>query len=200
MGPDTLIGVRTVATTVLIVMIAVACTPTGATETTETTEAVVAVPEVTQPASRQTPFCQRMLALDEELPDDPAIDTRDEILEAYREALPDVPADIAVEFRAVLESLESGVAATVPATMDDANGPIEPTPTLPLGATVPPVPTGPTTMPSEEQLVAEEGRLPDEEPAARVNAYIDFECRGTTNNPGPPPTQPGVVVPTSDVE
>ncbi|TDT16485.1 hypothetical protein BDK89_2076 [Ilumatobacter fluminis] len=31
-----------------------------------------------------------------------------------------------------------------------------------------------------------------------MNAYIDFACRGTANNPGPPATEPGAVVPTSD--
>ena len=36
----------------------------------------------------------------------------------------------------------------------------------------------------------EEGWGPEDDPALRVNAYVDFECRGVQNNPGPPATQP----------
>ncbi|MAT06020.1 MAG: hypothetical protein CL424_13360, partial [Acidimicrobiaceae bacterium] len=103
--------------------------------------------------------------------------------------------------RAVITALETGTPATVPGGSDqppvdpdDLGGPAV---TLAPDAASPSVPTGPTTLPSEEQLVAEEGWLPDEEPAARVNAYIDFACRGTTNNPGPPATEPGAIVATT---
>lgn len=200
-GPDTLRAVRVLSIVLLTVASATACTPTGASETTDTTEPEVAVPVVTEPAIRLTPFCQQMIALDEALPDDPAVDTSEQVLEAYRAALPDVPAEIDVEFRAVIQALETGTTATVPGAidttvpLDDLGGPAA---TLAPDATLPPAPSGATTLPTEEQLVAEEGRLPDEAPAARVNAYIDFACRGTANNPGPPPTEPGAVVPTSD--
>ena len=61
---------------------------------------------------------------------------------------------------------------------------IEPTDTVPLDATVPPSPSGSTTLPSEEQLAAEEGWLPDDDPAARqrflgrhpeARGYADFK-------------------------
>ncbi|TDT16484.1 hypothetical protein BDK89_2075 [Ilumatobacter fluminis] len=201
-GPDRLLQVRVLPIVLLTVVSTAACTETGPSETTDTTEPAIAVPAVTEPAIRLTPFCQQMIALDEALPADPSVDTSEQVLEAYRAALPDVPAEIDAEFRAVIAALETGTVATVPgATIDtispdDLGGPAE---TLPPDATVPPAPpSGSTTLPSDEQLVAEEGWLPDEEPAARVNAYIDFACRGTANNPGPPATEPGAVVPTSD--
>ena len=200
-GPATLLRVRALPLLLLTVATAAACTPTGASETTDTTEPEVVVPEVTEPAIRLTPFCQQMIALDESLPDDPAIDTRDQVLEAYQAALPDVPPEIEVEFRAVIVALETGTRATVPGEEVEttlAPDQIEPTDTVPLDATVPPSPSGSTTLPSEEQLAAEEGWLPDDDPAARVNAYIDFACRGTANNPGPPATQPGAVVTTTE--
>ena len=189
--------------TPILVLTAVvsACTPVGPTETTETTEPVVVVPPVTEPAVRLTPFCQQMIALDEALPADPAVDTGDQVLEAYRAALPDVPPEIEVEFRAVIVALETGTPATVPGATEDTLSPDDlggPAATLAPDDTTPPtVASGPTTRPAEEQLVAEEGRLPDEAPAARVNAYIDFACRGTANNPGPPATEPGAAPPTT---
>ena len=200
-APDTLKRVRALPIVLLVVLTAAACTETGTSESAETTEPDVDVPQVTVPAVRLTPFCQQMIALDAALPDDPAVDTSAQVLEAYRAALPDVPPEIEVEFRAVIDALETGTVATVPGATaltvptDDLGGPAQ---TLPLDATLPTTPSGPTTLPSEEQLVAEEGWLPDQEPAARVNAYIDFACRGTANNPGPPATEPGAVVPTSE--
>jgi len=194
--------VRALPIVLMTVATAAACTQTGANETTDTTEPDVVVPMVTEPAIRLTPFCQQMIALDEALPSDPAVETSEQVLEAYRAALPDVPAEIDAEFRAVIAALETGTVATVPGapvdtvSTDDLGGPAQ---TVPPDATLPPAPpSGSTTLPSEEQLVAEEGWLPDDEPAARVNAYIDFACRGTANNPGPPATEPGAVVPTSE--
>jgi hypothetical protein len=55
-----------------------------------------------------------------------------------------------------------------------------------------------TTPPSDEQLFAEEGWVPDDDPAVRVNEYVDFACRDTINNPGPPATVPDAAPPTSD--
>ena len=192
---------RALPIVLLTVLAAAACTETGPSETTDTTEPEIAVPAVTEPAIRLTPFCQQMIALDAALPGDPAIDTSEQVLEAYRAALPDVPREIEAEFRAVIAALETGTVATVPGATDSTLSPDDlggPAQTLAPDATLPPPPSGATTLPSEEQLAAEEGWLPDEEPAARVNAYIDFACRGTVNNPGPPATEPGAVVPTSD--
>jgi hypothetical protein len=179
----------------LIVMVAVsACTPTGGSSSAPSSTEAIGVREVTAPPVRLTPFCQAMLELDEELPDDPTVDTTEQVLTAYRAALPVVPAEIDEEFRAVIAALESGTRATVP------GGPTGSTDAAVPPPAVPPAPgsaVGPTTVPSEEQLYAEEGWLPDDDPAARVNAYIDFACRGTANNPGPPATAPDVAPPTS---
>lgn len=35
-----------------------------------------------------------------------------------------------------------------------------------------------------------QGWTPDDDPALRVNAYVDFVCRDNVNNPGPPATEP----------
>jgi hypothetical protein len=162
--------------------LAAGCTPTGnGSGDDDADDGIdVPVPSVTAPPTRLTPFCQAMLELDGALPDDPAIDTREQILEAYRAAQPLVPEAIAAEFVAVIEALETG--------------------TAPLAADVPA-----TTLPAttEASVVTgdrffEEGYLPDDNPAVRVNEYIDFACRGTQNNPGPPATQPGGVPTTVD--
>jgi hypothetical protein len=80
-----------------------------------------------------------------------------------------------------------------------------------LGTVAPPVTTTPgagndpattlasadTTPPSDEQLFAEEGWVPDDDPAVRVNEYVEFSCRDTINNPGPPATPPDAAPPTT---
>jgi hypothetical protein len=190
----------------LIVALLVGCTPTGEDETPDTTSAVAAaVPEVTAPPERGTPFCQAMLDLDAALPDDPAIDTRDQVLTAYQDALPLVPPEIDIEFRAVIEALESGTRATVPGDEPASDEPVEGTISPP--ATAEPEPADdPASTPAPEdtaplpddQLFAEEGWLPDDDPAVRVNEYVDFACRDTINNPGPAATAPDAAPPTSD--
>lgn len=186
------------------------CTSTGEDPAPDTTSQVaVAVPEVTTPPERQTPFCQAMLDLDDALPDDPAIDTREQVLAAYEEALTLVPTEIEAEFRAVISALESGSRATLPG--DDAGDPgdaaggedgtiappvtAEPEPADDPDASVDrPDPADLT----DDQLFAEEGWLPDDDPAVRVNEYIEFACRDTINNPGPPATVPDAGPPTSE--
>lgn len=165
---------------------------------------------LTVPPSRLTPFCQQMIDLDLALADaDPGEPVGDLISEAYRAALPDAPPEIAVEFAAVLNELETGVPATLPpgsvalppitvpptitisppTTASDLSEPSAPTTTPTSAATTTPVST--FAPPEEGETFLEEGRLPDETPSQRVNAYIDAACRNTQNNPGPPATQPG---------
>ena len=179
----------------LIAIVAVsACTSTGDGSSAPSSTESLGIREVTAPPVRLTPFCQAMLDLDEELPDDPAVDTTEQVLTAYRAALPVVPAEIDEEFRAVIAALESGTRATVPGEATGAADTVLSPPAAPPAASSV---AGPTTLPSQEQLYAEEGWLPDDDPAARVNAYIDFACRGTANNPGPPATAPDAAPPTS---
>jgi hypothetical protein len=219
---DTLGRVRAVATRAIPVpirraipvsvvsLLLIGCTSTGDDDAPDTTSAIAAdVPEVTSPPERQTPFCQAMLDLDAALPGDPAVDTRDQVLAAYQAALSVVPTDIEVEFRAVIEALESGTRATVPG---DASGDVTGDASDGAGATVAPATAAPgppdepgvtlatvdTSPPSDEQLFAEEGWLPDDDPAIRVNEYVEFACRDTINNPGPPATVPDAVPPASE--
>lgn len=183
--PGTLVGVRTrVMTLVLLVAgTAFGCTSDGTESGPEDDEAATpVVPSVTAPPVRLTPFCQQMLDLDERVRDLPADQTGEVIIEGYREALPDVPPEIEVEFAAVLDALERGTEATLPPTV-----PQTPTPPTSAGGTA-----------VTEDTFFEEGYLPDDDPAARVNEYIDFACRGTQNNPGPPATQPGGPPTTND--
>ena len=188
---------RVVPVALLTVVCLAACTRTGGDDTSDADDAAVEAPDVTEPASRASPFCQRMLDLDAELPDDPAIDTREQVLAAYTAALPDVPPEIDAEFRVVLAALEAGPDATSSNTTTNTDvSVLDAPPTTPVGSATsgrtPEAGIGSsTTLPSAEALYPEEGWLPDDDPAARVNAYIDFACRGTTNNPGPPPTEPG---------
>ncbi len=175
----------------------------------------VPVASVTVPPSRLTPFCQRMIDLDVAIADaDVDEPVGDLITEAYREALPDAPPEIAVEFAAVLDELETGVPATLPpgsvvlppitvpptitisppASAPDLSEPTTPTtPPSSTSATENAAPTSTFAPPEEGETFLEEGYLPDETPAQRVNDYIDASCRNTLNNPGPPATQPGGV-------
>lgn len=188
----------------------VACT--GGDDATGTTDdPVVPIGSVTVPPSRLTPFCQRMIDLEVAISELPLGESAgDLIVEAYRDALPIVPDDIAVEFAAVLRELETGVPATLPpgsVVLPPITVPptitVAPNGTEPVGSavTAPPTSAAPDTAapgstfapPAEGEQFLEEGYLPDESPSQRVNAYIDFTCRNSQNNPGPPPTQPGRV-------
>jgi hypothetical protein len=189
-----------------VVLVVGACTEGGSGSSDDAPAADIPVPSVTVPPARLTPFCQRMIDLDVTLaelaPDEPVGDV---IVGAYRDALPIAPDEIAAEFAAVLRELETGVPATLPPG-SVALPPI----TLPPGlvaTTAPPsgsspsstnaptpdssVPASTIAPPAEGETFLEEGYLPDETPAQRVNAYIDFTCRNSQNNPGPPATPPG---------
>jgi hypothetical protein len=87
-----------------------------------------------------------------------------------------VPQEIALEFAAVLEGLRTGTPATVPAD--------------PSTSTSSTAATTVSSLPGEGAGIVDEGYLPDDAPAARVNAYVAFACRDAANNPGPPATAP----------
>lgn len=140
----------------------------------------VPIPSVTVPASRGTPFCRTMIDLSDRLETDPppsGAATTELIIETYESIADDVPDAIAVDFAAVL----AGLRGETP-DEDDAVATTEPAPP----------PTGDTVEgePPEGDAFFEEGYSPDDDPALRVNEYVEFACRDSVNNPGPPPTQP----------
>jgi hypothetical protein len=192
-----------------------ACTPErGDSDADATVASTLAVPVVTPPPERQTPFCQIMLDLDESLPADPTIDVTNEVLEAYREALPVAPPEIADELEAIIVGLDTGtepvVTSTIPGDIPggeiDDEGSTETEPSTGADATTPgtflPPTAGPVSSlaaPSPEEAFDEEGYRPDDDPAVRLAEFVDFACRDIINNPGPPPTQPSATpVPTTD--
>lgn len=141
--------------------------------------ATVPIASVTVPPERLTPFCQAMIDLGDRLETDPPDDVGALIIETYEGIVDEVPPEIANEFDAVLTSLRAGTdpdapGASSPATTgSDSTGPDS---------------TGPVS--TEGDPFFEEGYLPDDDPSRRVNAYVQFACRDTANNPGPPATQP----------
>ncbi len=167
-------------------LLSAACTPDGSGGTGESTEPeAVAEPEisVTVPPERLTPFCEAMIDLSDELRSGSAGDTDDLIISTYRSIQADVPLEIAADFDLVLSALEAGL----PSPTDP---PIEATTPTTTSASDPTASGAPGEAVAGEGSV-DEGFSPDSSPAERINSYVDFDCRGTENNPGPPATQPG---------
>lgn len=135
------------------------------------------VPSVTIPAERLTPFCQAMIDLSDRLETDPPDDATALIVSVYEDISDQVPVEIVDDFDAVLTALRDGSAASVPvpvtseatsdSTADQASSPLA---------------TGDEFF--------DEGYSPADDPATRLNDYVDFTCRDSVNNPGPPATQP----------
>lgn len=141
---------------------------------------------VTIPPTRLTPFCQAMIDLADRLENDPPDDIEAEIIETYEGIVDEVPEAIRGDFDAVLADLrgepvpdtsgaDADTADDVPTTTFDPGPPV----TDQTGATVP-----------AGDPFFDEGYDPEETPALRLNAYVDFACRDVANNPGPPATQP----------
>ena len=141
---------------------------------------------VAVPAERLSPFCQSISDLDEQLNAAPAdADTSQMIIEAYSSMVDVVPEEIRADFMSVLAALQadpSGVDATFPTTPDTA-------------VTTPPPSASPVTVTTVEDF--EEGYLPDDDASSRLNAYIQFACRDSQNNPGPADTEPPPPPPSS---
>lgn len=141
---------------------------------------------LTIPPSRLTPFCQAMIDLSDRLETDPAGDEGELILDTYLSILDEVPAEIEEDFLVVIARLQRGDLpdlATTSSTRPAGRGPSTTT-TMPDGATTDAT-TG-STLPDAEY----EGWTPDDDPAIRVNGYVDFVCRDNLNNPGPPASAP----------
>lgn len=175
--------------------------------TTEDSTPIVG--EVTVPQERSTPFCEAMIDVADRLVTDPPDDVGAFIIETYESVLDDVPAEIRPDFDYVLADLKGEPLpplpdpivreTTVPPPTVDPASTTEPVATPP--PTPPPVTdatgsvvgTAPTTEPGVDEF-----NRPDDTPAERLNDYVDFTCRGTLNNPGPPPTAPDVELPDPD--
>ncbi len=102
----------------------------------------------------------------------PPDDLNSYLITEYEALVPVVPPTISSEFLTVLENLRNEPATTV------------------SSATT-------TSAADPSDGFAEEGYLPDPEPALRLNAYLADHCFGTQSNPGPPPTEPLSETPTT---
>lgn len=177
------VALRPAVLVTALVVAVVGCTP-GATSSEqddgETADDQPPAATVTIPAIRLSPFCQAMIELDERLRDDPPDDVEAEIIATYEGIEDEVPDAIRDDFTAVLASLRG----------DDPPTTSEVPTTAPVGPSGAPVTdAGGSAVPAGDPFF-DEGYDPDDDPALRLNAYVDFECRDVANNPGPPPTQP----------
>ena len=141
---------------------------------------------VTIPPTRLTPFCQAMIDLADQLENDPPDDIEAEIIETYEGIVDEVPEAIRGDFDAVLADLRG---QPVPATSDPTADAAEEAPATTFDPGPPVTDETGATVPAGDPFF-DEGYDPEETPALRLNAYVDFECRDVANNPGPPPTQP----------
>jgi hypothetical protein len=151
--------------TVMALLLTAGCTNLGDDAGVDEATDPMPLPSVTVPPERLTSFCQAMIDLSDELETDPPADPTELILDTYLGIVDEVPAEIEDDFLAVIAALE---APPTPSTSD---------PTTTLGAD-----------PAED--FDAEGYLPDDEPNQRLNDYVQFACRDSQNNPGPPATQP----------
>ena len=137
------------------------------------------------PPERQSPFCEAISDLDDRLnAADSGTDTTEMIIDAYSKMVNDVPEEIKNEFLSVLADLQ-----------DDPSGSDVTLATAPPTAVTTPAPSAAaasTTFPG-----VDEGYLPDDDAASRLNAYIQFACRDSQNNPGPSDTEPSLPAPSS---
>ena len=178
------VTITTAAIAFGVVALSASCTsddtPSDSTQLEALPDRTIAIP-----ASRLSPFCEAIANLDDELNAAPAgTDTTPMIIEAYSRMVNDVPTEIKNEFLSVLASLQ-----------DDPSGADETLGTTSQTALTTPPPSASaasTTFPG-----VDEGYLPDEDASSRLNAYIQFACRDSENNPGPSDTEPSLPPPSS---
>ena len=165
-----------------------ACTPSEASPDVHDDATPIDGPVITAPPERSSRFCIEMVALDDRLTALDAADSGDLILNTYLELADEVPTPIAEEFRAVIVSLQTPAGPTTTITTTAST-------TASANASTPgsaaPLSDAPDHTDFEPfEAFDGEGYLPGENPSDRVTAYVDTICRGTANNPGPPPTDP----------
>lgn len=129
----------------------------------------------TTTSARTSEFCAGMIDLAERLDDaDETDDTAAMIRSTYADLDPVVPIVIRPDFDAVRAQLVA-----------EANGETVPT------TDVPETTSGPGEASDATAAAGDgEGTAVADTPSERLAAYVDFACRGTANNPGPPDTQP----------
>jgi hypothetical protein len=147
------------------------------------TSPVAELPTVEIPPERMSPFCEAISDLDNELaaagPDE---DTQATIISAYSSMIDIVPEEIHDDFLSVLAELQIDQPEITTTTSTTTS-------TVALSA-------APTTSATGE-TTPEEVLDPDDTPTLRVNRYIQFACRDSQNNPGPPATEPDLPEPSS---
>lgn len=179
---------------IAVLFVATACTSGDSDDSTQPADdGAETAQSVAAPAARLSPFCQAMIDLSDKLDNDSPDDVEQAIVDAYEAIAPEVPDLIRDDFDAVLAELRGE-----PTTVPDVDTATESTTTTSSLPDIPPVTdeTG-ATVPVGDAFF-DEGHLPGETPSERVSAYVDFECRGNQNNPGPPATQPLSAPPTSE--
>lgn len=159
---------------------------------------------MTVPPTRLTPFCQAMIDLADRLETEQIDDEGQLILDTYLDILSEVPTAIEEDFRVVIARLQSGdlpELATTSTTRPGSRSATATTSTVgrsPGGSastrsTTTTTATTTTTTTTTHGTLADaeyEGWTPDDDPAIRVNGYVDFVCRDNLNNPGPAASQP----------
>ena len=152
-------------------------------------------PTVTVPPGRLTPFCQAMIELADRLETDDTTDAGELILETYLSILDDVPDEIEEDFLVVVARLQRGelpelATTTISAASDEATDEATDEERTDRATDER---TAEATEDPERGTVDDaeyQGWTPDDDPALRVNGYVDFVCRDNLNNPGPPATVP----------
>ena len=177
-------AIATVAIAAVVVALAAGCSSDEDAQSDSTFAETGPLRTVAVPAERLSPFCESIADLDEQLNAAPAdADTSQMIIEAYSSMVDLVPEEIRNDFLSVLAALQadpSGATATLATTLDTA-------------VTTPP----PSVSTASTLLGFEEGYLPDDDASSRLNAYIQFACRDSQNNPGPADTEPPPPPPSS---
>jgi hypothetical protein len=183
--------VRTPATIVslalgaaVLALMAGSCSSDGDTQSGATFAEAGPVRTVAVPTERLSPFCQSIADLDAQLNAAAAdADTSRMIIDAYSSMVDFVPGEIRNDFLAVLAALQADPAgATVTLATSPGTAVTTPAPSASVASTL-------------EGF--EEGYLPDDDASSRLNAYIQFVCRDSQNNPGPADTEPSLPPPSS---
>jgi hypothetical protein len=178
------IAIAAAAIGAAVLTLAGGCSSDDDTQSASTLAETGQMRTVPVPAERRSPFCQSIADLDERLAAAPPdAETSEMIIDAYSAMVDTVPEEIRTDFLSVLAALQAepgGAAPTLATTPDTA-------------ATTPP----PSARPVSTLEGFEEGYLPDDDPSSRLNAYIQFACRDSQNNPGPADTEPSLPPPSS---
>lgn len=153
-------------------------------------------------------FCIAMASISDDRP----------IAEEYARIVDLAPPEISGDFRAVIALLQAGgfdepattLAGAAGTTTGGTADPVTTATTTPVTTTTEPdLATTTTTSIDPDTTTAEtgpgttdfdeEGYAPETDPSLRLSSYLERECRGTSNNPGPPATQPlSPIVTTTD--